>query len=72
MIYGYIRVSSDKQTSRYAQAMRGCFASALCGYIVCAFCAPIAIAHAGERTHDKTELSLLVGDVIYRAIGGSA
>ena len=30
MIYGYIRVSSDKQTSRYAQAMRGCFASALC------------------------------------------
>ena len=52
MIYGYIRVSSDKQTSRYAQAMRGCFASALCGYIVCAFCAPIAIAHAGERTRE--------------------
>ncbi len=30
MIYGYIRVSSDKQTSRYAKATRVRFTSALC------------------------------------------
>ena len=68
--YRYVRIGAGHAHS--AQAMRGRFARALCGRIVCAFRAPIAIARAGARAREKTELSLLVGNVIYRAIGGRA